>query len=231
VRSDHRPRSASLQACHTKLPKGAYVAAPSSVNRTPVEIFYDFNCPYCRLSKRLLYRFVARLASPVVWRPFELLPDVPKAGAPWLLLPSEMRAFRKAVEDRAAQIGLPVTVPPFRPNTYDALRLAEYAKSLGRFDPLQEAIFDAYWTFGDDIGSHEILLNLAVQNGMDSERSRTILESDAYGPDVHQYSLELRALEYAAIPAFRAGDVSVFGLESEAAVVRFLEAYALESAN
>lgn len=193
-----------------------------------VEIFFDFNCPYCRLSKRLIYRFAQRLAGPIIWRPFELLPDVPKSGSPWNLMPAEMKAFREAVEERAAQIGLPVTVPPFRPNTYDALRLGEYSKTLNAFEPLQEAIFDAYWTFGDDIGSHDVLLRLASQHGLDRERTKTILESDAYGPDVKQYTEFLRNLDFAAIPAFRAGDVSVFGLESEAAVTRFLEAYALE---
>jgi predicted DsbA family dithiol-disulfide isomerase len=145
-------------------------------------------------------------------------------------MPAEMRAFRKAVEERAAQIGLPVTVPPFRPNTYDALRLGEYAKTAGVFDAFQEAVFDSYWTFGDDIGSHDILVRLAIQHGLDRERAASILDSDAYGPDVKHYTAQLRSVDYAAIPAFRAGNVSVYGLESEAAVTRFLEAYALEPA-
>lgn len=200
----------------------------SLIPRNPVEIYYDFNCPYCRLSKRLLYRFAQQIDEPIIWRPFELLPDIPKTGSPWLLLPSEMKAFRQAVEDRAAQIGLPVTVPPFRPNTYDALRLAEYAKNTEIFDAFQEAVFDAYWTFGDDIGSHEVLLRLATQHGLQSDRVETVLNSDTYGPDVREHTAALRGQEFAAIPAFRAGDVSVYGLESEAAVIRFLEAYAIE---
>jgi predicted DsbA family dithiol-disulfide isomerase len=147
-----------------------------------------------------------------------------------MLLPSEMKAFRKAVEDRAAQIGLPVTVPPFRPNTYDALRLAEYAKTTITFDVFQESVFDAYWTFGDDIGSHDVLLRLGTQHGLEPDKVRAILGSDAYGPEVKEYTAALRGQDFAAIPAFRAGDVSVYGLESEAAVTRFLEAYVFESA-
>jgi predicted DsbA family dithiol-disulfide isomerase len=190
-----------------------------------LEIFYDFNCPYCRLSRRLLFRFSATFAAPVEWRPFELLPDVSKTGAPWTLAPSEMAAFRRAVADRATQIQHPITVPPFRPNTFDALRLAEAAKTVNAFDSFQEQVFDAYWTFGEDIGDHATLRNLAAATGMDSGLVSATLESEAFATVVRDSTERLRRIEYAAIPTFLWGDLIAFGLESEGTLVRFLEEY------
>src|SRR5260370_9941519 len=58
-----------------------------------IEVISDAICPWCWVAKRRLDRVIAALAPhvavSVTWRPFELNPEMPKAGA-------DRRAYRSA---------------------------------------------------------------------------------------------------------------------------------------
>src|SRR5260370_19983749 len=58
-----------------------------------IEVISDAICPWCWIAKRRLDSAIAALApdvsASVIWRPFELNPDMPKAGL-------DRRAYRSA---------------------------------------------------------------------------------------------------------------------------------------
>src|ERR1700730_13155078 len=58
-----------------------------------IEVISDAICPWCWIAKRRLDRAIAAIASDVtaslIWRPFELNPEMPKGGV-------DRRAYRSA---------------------------------------------------------------------------------------------------------------------------------------
>jgi predicted DsbA family dithiol-disulfide isomerase len=53
------------------------------------------------------------------------------------------------------------------PNSRRALVLGELARGRGRFHEVHPRLFDAYWVKGLDIGSDEVLLDVATDAGLD----------------------------------------------------------------
>jgi predicted DsbA family dithiol-disulfide isomerase len=56
---------------------------------------------------------------------------------------------------------------PLVPNSRKALVLAEFARSQGRFGEIHPRLFEAYWVNGRDIGSDDVLLDVAKDAGLD----------------------------------------------------------------
>jgi predicted DsbA family dithiol-disulfide isomerase len=69
-------------------------------------------------------------------------------------------------------------------NTFDAHRLLHWAQEEGRQQALKHALFRAYFTEGEDVGSHEVLTRLAGEAGLSTDEARAILSSDTYAAEV-----------------------------------------------
>jgi predicted DsbA family dithiol-disulfide isomerase len=68
------------------------------------------------------------------------------------------------------------------PSSRRALVLAEIARDQGRFGDMHPRLFDAYWVKGLDIGSDDVLLDVAEQTGMD--RAEAAERLAACAPDL-----------------------------------------------
>ena len=69
-------------------------------------------------------------------------------------------------------------------NTFDAHRLLHWAELAGRQRELKMALFDAYFTQGQDPSSHEVLVKAAADAGLDPDTARDILTSGKYADEV-----------------------------------------------
>jgi predicted DsbA family dithiol-disulfide isomerase len=56
---------------------------------------------------------------------------------------------------------------PLVPNSRKALVLAEFARAKGRFGEIHPRLFEAYWVKGRDIGSDDVLVDVADEAGLD----------------------------------------------------------------
>ena len=68
------------------------------------------------------------------------------------------------------------------PSSRRALVLAEIARDQGRHGELHPRLFEAYWVKGLDIGSDDVLLDLATDIGLD--RAETAERLSAWTPDL-----------------------------------------------
>jgi predicted DsbA family dithiol-disulfide isomerase len=68
------------------------------------------------------------------------------------------------------------------PSSRRALVLGEIARDQGRHGELHPRLFEAYWVEGRDIGSDEVLLDLAENVGMD--RAETAERLSAWAADL-----------------------------------------------
>ena len=126
-----------------------------------IDVISDAICPWCWVAKRRLDSAIAALApavtATVTWRPFELNPEMPKAGV-------DRRAYRSAkfgswqhsqaldaqVAAAGRSEGLAFNHDKMErtPNTVDAHRLIRLAGQQGKQDVVVEGLFAAYFNEG-----------------------------------------------------------------------------------
>ena len=96
--------------------------------------------------------------------------------------------------------------PPVTPNTLYALEATEHANQRGLFYPFHLGLYKAYWEHGKDIGSLEVIRDVAVECGLDWPELEERLESSFYQDTVMSQFREAMELGIQGIPAFLIGE-------------------------
>jgi predicted DsbA family dithiol-disulfide isomerase len=159
-----------------------------------IEIFSDVACPWCYVAKRRLEHaletFEHRDEVEIVWRSFELAPDmpsrVPYTSAEELIhvkgvTPEEAQRRIDNLTHLGASLGLEMhfdIVKLF--NTRKALQLIHYAETLGKQGGMKERLFRANFTEGRELGDINVLVEMAADIGLDPVVAREVLETDRY---------------------------------------------------
>jgi predicted DsbA family dithiol-disulfide isomerase len=135
----------------------------------------------------------------VEWQPYELHPELPPEGRP-----REQRGARgpNRVQLMAQEAGLEMNTPTVTPNPHRAFEAAEYAKTQGKGSEFHRAVFDAYWRRGLNIGTREVLLQVADEVGLPREPLDKALTEGAYRDLVDQKLDAVRQLGVTAVPTF-----------------------------
>ena len=162
------------------------------MNPLAIVIYSDLICPWCYIGRRRLGQAlqIVGLSEPpsIVWRPFQLNPDLPKSGL-------DRRAYRtakfgswersQAMDQRVIETGKTLGLVfdydrvLVTPNTMDGHRLLWWAGVLGSpQDALAEVLFRAYFSEGRDLGKLEVLADAAAEAGLSRERALLFLQSD-----------------------------------------------------
>ncbi len=136
----------------------------------------------------------------IIWRAFELRPEpVPTLDPQGDYL---QRAWANSVYPLAERMGITMKLPPVQPRTRLAHEAAQWARSRGRFENYQEAIFRAFFELGEDIGEIEVLTSIASELALDSESLRYALEHREFEKSVLEDEREAEALGVSGVPAF-----------------------------
>ena len=180
-----------------------------------IDIFFDLVCPWCFIGKHRMDRALAERPSLPVelnWQPFQLNPGMPPGGM-------DRRDYLSAKfggSGRAAQIyamvaetaerdGLTLELDAIRrtPNTLDAHRLVRFATRHGR-DPahVAEAIFQAYFQQGRDIGDRNTLADIGEEIGLDRTGVDDHLASRNDINHVRSADAAARRMGIQAVPCF-----------------------------
>jgi predicted DsbA family dithiol-disulfide isomerase len=149
----------------------------------------------------------------VEWRAFELHPGIPPEGEliPW---PPEQLAARRANFARLAdEAGLP---HGDRRHWYDstpAHEAAEWARENGAEDAFRKGVFHAYFVEDRNIGSPEVLGDIATQLGLDAADLRAGLAEGRYRQRVADQYEEARAVGVTGVPTFVADHYAIVGAQ------------------
>ena len=150
-----------------------------------IDIFSDTICPWCYLGKR---RFELALeARPqyeprVIWRPFELNPDMPWEGverAGYLAArggdTAQAAASEAALVRHGEAVGLQFRFDLIErvPNTRRSHLLIAHAARHGLQSEATERVMQAYFEEGCDIGDVEELVRLGVEVGLAEHETRS----------------------------------------------------------
>ena len=117
----------------------------------------------------------------------------------------------------------------WRPNSFDAHRLVHWAQGQSRGMQAKEALFDAYFSKGLDIGDHQVLITLASEIGLDPNIVSDLLASDADVESVRNEQNLFRQMGVSGVPTFIAHrQIAVQGAESSEKIARFLKTAAAQ---
>lgn len=180
-----------------------------------VDIISDTICPWCFVGKRRFERALAsRLGNgpvEVVWWPFQLNPNMPAEGmerAAYLAerfgSPERAAEIYRQVEAAGRDEGIPFAFERIgtTPNTMNSHRLIAYAGEAGRQNDMVEVLFRRYFEGGENIGALDVLVDSAVEAGLDGRDVRAFLESDAARDEIARGDVAARRLGISGVPCF-----------------------------
>ena len=181
-----------------------------------IEIWSDFVCPFCYIGKRrleqALEQFPHRKDVTVVFRSFELDPNAPKEtpltiheiiAQKYGITVEEAKRANADIGRQAEAVGLTFRFDTMKPtNTFDAHRLAQYAKEKGKLQDVVEQLFFAYFTESKHISDRDVLLDIAEAAGLDRSETEAVLDGDRYTEQVREDEAEAAQLGVRGVPFF-----------------------------
>jgi predicted DsbA family dithiol-disulfide isomerase len=151
----------------------------------------------------------------IVWRAFELRPEpIPTLdpGGEYLT-----RVWRDSVYPLAARLGITMRLPPIQPRSRRAHEAAKWARTAGRFDDFNAALFRAFFERGEDIGDPRVLAALAAALGLDADALGRALDAREFETEVLADERDAELLGVTGVPAFIASRRAIlFGVQTAA---------------
>ena len=156
-----------------------------------IDVISDFICPWCYIGEKRLARAIeslpAGINAQVRWLPFELNPDMPIEGM-------NRRTYRSrkfgswerslsmdaqtVLAGRDDGVAFDYAAIERTPNTFLTHRLCWFAQREARQGAFVEAALRGYFALGRNIGSKDILAEIASEIGLDREVVAAFLNSD-----------------------------------------------------
>ena len=181
-------------------------------NAVKLDIASDPICPWCYIGKTQLDRALEqRPDHPFVieWHPFQLNPGMPRQGVDRRAYLTQKFGDRAdeiygQIADHFRSIGLKANLDAITrtPNTLDAHRMIHWAGIEGAQSAMVNALFKANFVDGRDIGSHEVLADIADGIGMDASVVLRLLESDSDEAMIRERDSHSREMGINAVPTF-----------------------------
>ncbi len=205
-----------------------------------IDIYSDVVCPWCYIGKRRLEAAIAEFDGDVNVRyhPFQLDPSTPKEPHPlveWLGPKFGGAARVKQMTDHTASVaaGDGIAMHFDRAviaNTFDAHRLTWFAGDEAG-PAVAEALHKAHFTDGLDVGSTDVLVQVAADNGLDAAEARAFLASSDGVKEVQGLIDEAHELGITSVPTFVfAGKYAVSGAQDPKLLLQTLQEVARREA-
>jgi predicted DsbA family dithiol-disulfide isomerase len=165
-----------------------------------IDFVSDVSCPWCVIGLKALEQAGDRLKDEVAldlhFQPFELNPQMGPEGQDinehlqekYGSTLEQLDRNREAIAARGAELGFTFGkgMRSRIYNTFDAHRLLHWAEEKGAQSALKKALFKAYFTDGQDPSSHEVLVRVAAEVGLDAAEARALLASDRFTEEVRE---------------------------------------------
>lgn len=192
-----------------------------------INVTGDFICPWCFIGERRLAAALARLPEgvsyEVAWHPFELNPEMPDEGM-------DRRAYRSRkfgswerslqLDQHTVDAGLADGIAfnydamAITPNTFAAHRATAFAARFGRQYNFVSAVLRGYFREGRDIGSVDVLSDIASEIGIDRNTTHRFLLSGEGADNVRAEERAATRAGIRGVPLFEIGTVIISGAQS-----------------
>jgi predicted DsbA family dithiol-disulfide isomerase len=205
------------------------------MQKISIDMISDVICPWCFLGKRRLDKAIAmvpEIAVEVNFRPFFLDPTIPAEG-----LDRHAYMLAKFGEERLKTIHDPLIAAgkedgvPYEfdkitrtPSSVNAHRLVRWAHLIGSQRTVMEALFTAYWSWGQDVSDIQVLKTIAIVNGLNGDEIAEELAGDRDKKEVLEEARLAQEIGVSGVPTFvvnrKYGATGAQPVESLVALIR-----------
>ena len=170
-----------------------------------IQVWADFECPYSYFQTIALEKLQARYQErlEIVWRAFELTP-VEGNILPTQSYIDNLEASKS--EPIVVQENLELLTPKTLSYTWLAQESVYFANSQGLSLKLARALFDAFFLQGLDISNEEVVMQIASQIGIDTQRLKNALENGELTKHVMADEQEFKTYGFQGLPAMLIGE-------------------------
>ncbi len=180
-----------------------------------IDFVSDVSCPWCAIGLKALEQAIERVGDAVEvelhFQPFELNPKMPPEGQDttehlvqkYGSSPQHLEQNREVIRARGAELGFTFNARPRVYNTFDAHRLLHWTglQGQGMQLALKHALLRAYFTDGEDVSAHAVLVRLAAEVGLDPARASEILATSEYTAEVRSQQQFYATQGITAVPS------------------------------
>lgn len=155
-------------------------------NDDQISVYWDYVCPFCYLGRHSLERYLDKRENELAidWHPFDLrshnrgpdgeLDHSADDDKPDAYFDRVRQKVAELQEEYGAEEMLSIDEIPEKVDSFDAQAAsvyvnAEYPDQWAAFD---EAVFEALWIDGRDIGDIDVLADIAETTGLDGDEIR-----------------------------------------------------------
>ena len=186
------------------------------MEKMKVEIWSDVVCPFCYIGKRkfemALEQFEHKSNIEIEWKSFQLNPDLKTDSSKKTvealaeskgMSVGQAQGMMDNVVQVAKNVGLDYNFEISKvANTFMAHRFAHIAKSFGKQDEVEEALFKSYFCNGVNLDDMESLLKIADEISIPRDIVKSKLESDFAESEVRQDIYEAQQVGVQGVPFF-----------------------------
>lgn len=182
-----------------------------------IEIWSDIMCPFCYIGKKHFEEAVKHLpfknSINIIWKSFQLDPTLEQGNN--TISATEYLMTRKGISkqyveqmlsdisNRGAEVGIEFNQDISKvTNTFLAHRLIHFAQSKGKANEMEERLFKAHFTLGENVGEINTLLNISEEIGLDRNEIEQVLNSNQYSSEVESDIIEAQQLGIRGVPFF-----------------------------
>jgi predicted DsbA family dithiol-disulfide isomerase len=201
-----------------------------------IDVVSDVVCPWCFIGKHRLEAALALkpdIAVEVHYRPYFLNDWIPREGISreqYLTTkfgsPERYKDIAKRVAAAAAEEGLVYASDKMKsqPNTLDCHRLIRWAGGIGKAADMKQRLMDLYFTEGADLTNRAVLIEAAVDVGLDRDDVTAALASDQDVEAIEQEAQSAKEAGIEGVPCFIfAGKFAVSGAQSPEFLAQAIE--------
>jgi len=179
-----------------------------------IDIISDTICPWCFIGKRRFERALSMRPQSnleIRWLPFQLNPTMPSNGMERRqYLAAKFGGAERAERqyDRLRETGLEEGIPfafediGSTPNTIDSHRLIYFSQSYGKQAAVVEALFQAYFFQGEDLGDIDVLSDIGAAAGLKRDSVSRYLASKEDRAHIVELDEKMRRLGISGVPCF-----------------------------
>jgi predicted DsbA family dithiol-disulfide isomerase len=201
----------------TTLPYQYMIKAKKTMShKVKIEIWSDMVCPFCFIGKRKLEQAIQKLKAEdeveIIWYSFQLDPNFPKNTSESAtkslvekkgISEAQLNVMYNSLQQNGANYGIDFQFNKCLTfNTLDAHRLWHWSKAYNKQNEWKEAVMSAYFSEGRDLSSHDALLEIVRQLGLNDGEAQKVLSSEMFLEDVQQDIYQSRTLGVGGVPYF-----------------------------
>jgi predicted DsbA family dithiol-disulfide isomerase len=193
-----------------------------------IEVFYDYNCPWCYLGTANTDRLRRERGIAIRYTLFPLHPEVPVEGMELAELfrgrTGQLEESKGRLKEAAAATGLPLARRDRISNTRRAQELEKWAVAMGKGDDFRRQAFHAYFAEGKDIAQLPVLEEIVAAVGLPADDVWEVLTVGLFAAVVDEDWLRAREMGVTVVPFYLYGEEALVGFRPYEDFIKLVDA-------